>query len=86
MCEAIGLRHRQGIHVGAQTDGPRARPRSQHPNDPRFAHACMNFQAELGQPLGHQRRGSLLLKRQFWMGMNVAADRDKLFVISFDVG
>ena len=61
-------------------------PDAQHPHDARLAQAGMHFQAEFGQALGDQGRGSLLLKRQFRMRMNVAADGDKLFVISFDVG
>jgi len=46
----------------------------------------MYLQAQLSQAFGHQGRGSLLLKRQVGMGMNIAAGSDKFLVISYDVG
>ena len=76
MGKGVGLRDRQGIHVGPQADaavrtpGP-AGARPQHPYHASAGQAGVHLTAEAGEPLCHQGGGAVFCEGRFGMGVQV---------------
>ena len=73
--QAGRLVDRQRVHVGAQAQPARTRAALELPHHARAAQAASNGVAPALQPLGHQVTGAKLLKTDFWVLVDVAAQR-----------
>ena len=75
MREAVHFGHRQCIDVGAQAHRPFGSAVLDDADDAGLAHAAVDRDAPVGQRLGDEVRGALLLEAQLRVGMDVAAQR-----------
>ena len=81
MLEGVELLHGQGVHVGAQADGPAAGAAVtavDGAHHARAAQAAVHGNAPSLQLPGHEVGGADLLEAQFGVGMYVAAQRGDL--------
>ena len=78
----VFLLDRQRVHVGTQADGSRTRAGAQHTDHSGLADAAVGFDAQRFEPRGHQRGGAMLLESEFRMGMDVAANRGNVRVLT----
>ena len=74
------LLHRQRVHIGAQRNNRARLAAAQHGNDAGLGDASPNFEAQLPEMFGNERRRSRFLFAQFRMLVNVAAPGDQLLL------
>ena len=79
--QAVGLLHRQAVHVGAQPDGFMRVADAQRTDHAGLADAARHLAAPALQLLGDDVAGALLLETQLGMHVDVAADRGQFVVI-----
>ena len=82
--ELVALGDRQRIHVGAQADRAQAASAADRANDAGAADAAVGLDAERLEVAGDERGGTVLLEREFGMGMDVATDRGEPRVMGPD--
>ena len=76
-----GLQDRQRVHVGAQAHRGFAIAVAQHADHAGLADAAMHLDAPFLQLVGHQLRRAVFLQAKLRMGVDIAADGDKLVLI-----
>src|ERR1051326_2597375 len=82
MREPVLLVDVESIHVGAKTDGPVAwLVALQRPDDAGAGKAAMDLDAELGEALGDERGGAMLVEGGLGVGVDVAAPPGQICVV-----
>ena len=75
---------RQGVHIGAQTDGFSRPLALQHANDTRLANVSVNLNPPALEQICDNARGTHLLEAKLWMRMQLAADCRQFFGVVFN--
>ena len=71
----VDLLNGQGVHVGPKRDQPRSGIRPFHVgHNAGVRHVGLVFHTPFSELLGHKGHRFMLLEREFWMGMKVAAE------------
>jgi hypothetical protein len=65
------LLDRQAVHIGSETDRARRAASLQPADEPGFANSTEHFVPEFGEPLRNEIGGSLLLKPELGVRMNI---------------
>ena len=85
ICEVVGLRDRQRIHVGAQPDRRLTISGTQHAHHTGAADAAVHLDAPFYKFLRNQIGGAMFLKAEFRMGMDVPSYRGQFGVVAADL-
>jgi hypothetical protein len=80
------LRHRKRVHIGAQSDPPRAVADLQRADDAGTTEAAMHTDAGFLEQFRHDRAGAFLLEAEFRMRVQVTAQGGEERQIGFDLG